>query len=956
MKFSFPVVMQVLLGAAAVAYAAPALAQTTPPSPLPAASPAPDEEVPTMSVEAAKLRILQQHPRASFYESAERVTRVYGAPFSFGATPEESADRFRLNHAGLFGVAPDDLRPESLLFDGRHTQPVMFDAATGTFKFTLVYYRQYASGLPVFRADLRLLAREAADWPISLASSGLRPLAGFSVDPTLLNDVANDRFVQDRFAAAKQAVLAVHPGLVNFGAPEVVVWAGVDDMIVEPRVALTFIADDFVPNGPATQKTRFITEIQTGAILHEEPVVFHVDGNISGMATEGYASEQCAIESPMGLPYIEVTSGANSTFADADGDYSITAGGPTITATLDGIWFDTRDAALADLSSSVPAATPANILFNAANTSEGARAQVNAYLQANVVRDFAAMFNPLYPTFTDTDISNWTNRTDGFCPGNAWYDSADGGSPTGYSINFCLSGGGHPNTAWSSVVHHEFGHHLVAAAGSGQGQYGEGTGDVMSTIILDTNWLGWGFNGDCLSSLRNADNNLQYPCSGAVHFCGQLISGCVWDTRNELIVTEPVEYRNILGNLAVNSILLHSGSTITPQITIDFLTLDDDDVNIGNGTPHFTEICAGFGVHNMTCPVPDIIEFQYPAGLPEMLTPNQPTNIPVNIIGVSESPVSGTGMLSYRVGAAGPFTNVPMSESIPNQYVATLPATDCPESLQFYFSVDASVSGTQTDPPNAPAAAFGAIAASGTIPDVQEDFEIDTGWIVSTTALDGGWTRGIPIGGGDRGDPPTDFDGSGQCWLTDNVDGNSDVDNGTTTLTSRLFDTSNLSDPHVSYARWFSNVEGDGPQTDSFVVEVSDNGGFTWTNLETVGPTTSSPNPEVVGGWFVRTFPIPASSNFRIRYIAEDVDPQSIVEAGIDALEIFEFDCTVPCPPADGDLDGVGGANGQDLSLFVSAVLGTPTPDEVCAGDFNQSGGLDAGDVEGLVDVLLGAP
>jgi hypothetical protein len=96
-------------------------------------------------------------------------------------------------------------------------------------------------------------------------------------------------------------------------------------------------------------------------------------------------------------------------------------------------------------------------------------------------------------------------------------------------------GSGYPNTAWSSVVYHEYGHHVVQAGGSGQGQYGEGMGDVMSTIILDDNRLGLGFFGSCSSWLRDADNSSQYPCSGEIHSCGQLISGAVWDTRNALV-------------------------------------------------------------------------------------------------------------------------------------------------------------------------------------------------------------------------------------------------------------------------------------------------------------------------------------------------------------------------------------------------------------------------------------
>jgi hypothetical protein len=46
-------------------------------------------------------------------------------------------------------------------------------------------------------------------------------------------------------------------------------------------------------------------------------------------------------------------------------------------------------------------------------------------------------------------------------------------------------------------------------------------------------------------------------------------------------------------------VLLHSGTEITPQIATDWLTLDDDDADLSNGTPHSTEIEAGFGAHSM---------------------------------------------------------------------------------------------------------------------------------------------------------------------------------------------------------------------------------------------------------------------------------------------------------------------------------------------------------------------
>ncbi len=189
-----------------------------------------------------------------------------------------------------------------------------------------------------------------------------------------------------------------------------------------------------------------------------------------------------------------------------------------------------------------------------------------------------------------------------FCPGNAWYDYS--------SLNFCKSGSSYPNTAFSSVVHHEYGHHIVDRGGSGQGQYGEGMGDSVAVCIADDPILGYGFTGNCSAGIRTANNTVQYPCSGEVHACAPLLSGCVWSTRNQLIVTNPGTYLSILSKLTVNSVPMHSGTTTSPTIYTDWITLD----NNYYGGAHVAEITAGFAAHNMvpadtTAPTPNPMTF-----------------------------------------------------------------------------------------------------------------------------------------------------------------------------------------------------------------------------------------------------------------------------------------------------------------------------------------------------------
>ena len=107
-------------------------------------------------------------------------------------------------------------------------------------------------------------------------------------------------------------------------------------------------------------------------------------------------------------------------------------------------------------------------------------------------------------------------------------------------------------------------------------------------------------------------------------------------------------------------------------------------------------------------------------------------------------------------------------------------------------------------------------------------------------ATTGVWTRVNPRG--TLAAPEDDHSPSGTlCWVTGQGNlggglGDADVDNGRTTLLSPVLDLSGLDDPVVSYWRWYSNLLN-GVVDDAFQVDVSFNGGSTWTSVETVGPT-----------------------------------------------------------------------------------------------------------------------
>jgi hypothetical protein len=334
------------------------------------------------------------------------------------------------------------------------------------------------------------------------------------------------------------------------------------------------------------------------------------------------------------------------------------------------------------------------------------------------------------------------------------------------------------------------------------------------------------------------------------------------------------------------------------------------------------------------------LDFVFPNGLPSVVDPSAGTPIRIEVHLRIANPVAGSGLLHYFDGNA--YAAVAMNEISPNVYDGVVPAVaglDCGGTVQFYFTSDADDGNTYSTPSNAPTAVYSATSATDITTLVDLDFETSVGWSVDNVSLtDGAWEVGVPAGGGGRGDPPADFDGSGQCWLTANRAGNSDVDGGPTRLTSPAFDLTGRHDVHVSYARWFTNDDSDVARLD---VEASSDDGATWHLIESVAGG---------GAWTVADHNladfIALTSTVRLRFSATDNPNDSVTEAAIDRFQLVQYDCPLmfDVAPSDAqlgsalDLTTWKGQVAAPAVLFLVDVNGVPFFRNIAAGVFDVEG------------------
>jgi choice-of-anchor B domain-containing protein len=347
-----------------------------------------------------------------------------------------------------------------------------------------------------------------------------------------------------------------------------------------------------------------------------------------------------------------------------------------------------------------------------------------------------------------------------------------------------------------------------------------------------------------------------------------------------------------------------------------------------------SDISAGLFVWWLGNPLVTITLAVTPPGI---LTPSGQT-LPVTITEDSPGDLqTGTETLHYNDG--GGWMSTSLASLGGTSYQAQFPSLTCGTSVSYYFSAESTNGLTWRDPSGGQGAPYNALVATSETIFFQDDFETNTGWVATNQgATTGDWDRGVPVD--DPGwsyDPTADSDGSGQCWLTENAFGNTDVDDGAVRLRSPDLDLTGTN-VTVQYDYYLNLSDASG--IDKLKVEANDQAGSGW--VEIVSHTTS-------GGTAWRTHALTASdftsngvsltSNARLRFEANDSDPQSIVEAGLDAFVVKSLECN---PISNYCTPGTT-ASGCQVNL-----TSTGTPSLSMATGFNIVGGSAEGAKDGI--------
>jgi hypothetical protein len=361
--------------------------------------------------------------------------------------------------------------------------------------------------------------------------------------------------------------------------PILEVW--VDDQ-QSGHLTWTFTLSGGSPADPDS-RTFWVAAIGEPRVLHWESEIYHTQ---HGSVTGNIFTTSSATGAPTGnRPFADLTvtrstdSARVTTGADGRYGYVTGTGNAQITALLQGPFALIQNQAGPGLQVVQPGGTVNPIDLNFGASSETDMAQTTAFYWTNFAHELAQ------PVLGPTALANLPVRTSINATCNAFWN--------GSSLNFFHAGGGCPNTAYSDVILHEFGHGVDAANGGIiDGGYSEGFGDSVAVLGTRQPCVGRDFFGPG-TCLRPATDVVFWPppAGDEVHDIGRRYAGFVWELVQQLKQDNSddeafrLATRLVLGSAAGNP------TNIPDAVRLSFV-VDAPDGNPAHGSPHFRALAA----------------------------------------------------------------------------------------------------------------------------------------------------------------------------------------------------------------------------------------------------------------------------------------------------------------------------------------------------------------------------
>ncbi len=307
------------------------------------------------------------------------------------------------------------------------------------------------------------------------------------------------------------------------------------------------------------------------------------------------------------------------------------------------------------------------------------------------------------------------------------------------SVNFYRSGGGCRNTGEiAGVFVHEWGHGIDQNDGGGYDNPSEAYSDIVAFIQTHNSCIGRGFYmaqnctgyGDtCLdcTGIRDQDWDQRQahtpatpqgflttycyggggPCGKETH-CESYVAGeAVWDlavrdlpalgldARTAWQLTDKLFYesRRGSGGNAYNCALPSSDGCGAGSWFTKFRTIDDDDGNLDNGTPHASAIYAAFARHNIACGTANDASNRNTSSCATLATPTLASSAGSGAASLSWNAVPGATNYLILRNDQGCDTAFTIVDSVPAPGT-TYTDTDVPNGFQVFYAVQAQGSNS----------------------------------------------------------------------------------------------------------------------------------------------------------------------------------------------------------------------------------------------------------------------